>query len=109
MESQAAIDVAFEMAMRSHEISNERWNAINSVFHVLLSTIISVTFSIPILSRALNICLQSELVMGALIFFTVNLIVCLYGRMWGSLATFDIKILSDHYVNQSAGISKKML
>ena len=45
-----SVELAYDLAVQSYDSIRQRWDAINSLFHSLLSVVITLTFGNPLIS-----------------------------------------------------------
>ena len=80
-----SIDLAYELATQSYDSIRPRWEAINGLFHSLLSLAMTLTLATPVLAKALDLSLETHWVIAVLTMFLLTSALCLWGRLTGSL------------------------
>ncbi len=96
-----SVDMAYDLAVQSYDSLHRRWDAINGLFHALLSVAITLALAMPILARALSLSLGTYWALAALGVFVLNVLCCLYGRHSDSLVVINPKTIYDRYLHLS--------
>ena len=104
-----SVDLAYDLAVKSYDTIQQRWDAMNSLFHSLLSVVITLTLAIPLLSKALGLPIGAHWTNAALWTFALNVLLCLSGRLLGSFKTLSPGSLYKHHLGSSHWEFKKML
>ena len=102
-----SVDLAYDLAVQSYDSLRQRWDSINSLFHSLLSVAITLTVGVSVLAKALNLTLEPHWVKAALGTFVLTVVICLWGRLTGTLITISPKKLYDNYLDLSQWEFKK--
>ena len=102
-----SVDLAYDLAVQSYDSIRQRWDSINSLFHSLLSVAITLTLTIPVLSKALNLSLEAYWVIAALVVFVLAAVFCLWGRLSGTLLMINPQELYEKYLGWSHWKFKK--
>ncbi len=100
-----SVDLAYNLAVKSYDIIQQRWDAMNSLFHALLSVVITLTLAIPILAKTLNLPLGMYWAIATIGIFTLSAGCCLFGRLFKSLAVLSSPLknyLSTHINGKDA-------
>ena len=94
-----SVDLAYDLAVKSYGTIQQRWDAMNRLFHSLLSVAIPLALAMPILAKALSLSLRTYWTVAALVIFVLIAVCCLYGRQSGSLIMPNPERIYDRYLH----------
>ncbi len=105
-----SVGLAYDLAVRSDDLSVERADAMNSKIQSLISLSCALTFAIPVAARSLKLDLSSHWFTAIVVIFGLTVVVGFVGRFFirkGDIKCVDPGKLHEDWLHLSEGEFKK--
>lgn len=102
-----SVDLAYDIAIDSYEIMRQQWNAMNSIFPILISISTSAIIAVPVIAKTFGIVLVGLHAQASIILGCVAIVVGFLGRLHGTVRILNPQVLYDSKIQKQTGLFKR--
>ena len=94
----SSVDLAYDLAISYYEVTERRWDAINSRLQRLLTLLLPLVLAVPAASKILDLNIDTVILIAAEGFVFVSIVLCLVGCSHGTQRHIDSSIIYEDYL-----------